>query len=143
MGGGHSRKCKSRPNKAEPRRPRGVTTGLSIQDAWVHVFERNAKARKCDRMTDDEIGAFMVGEFPGYTSVVFHKVQIVRTRYNRGGLTRGVVPAKESVRYDENGDPNPPKVGRPVGAFGVKRRAANVQAAQGGRRKFKVRKRRA
>ncbi len=85
-------------------RPVGKTTGLGIQDAWVHVFESNAKAKKSERMTDPQISAWMHSEFPGRGSVVFDRVQSVRTKYNKGGLTRGVVPNTPSVAYDEEGN---------------------------------------
>jgi len=97
------------------KRPVGRTTGLSIQRAWVHIFETNAKARKVDRMTDEQISEFMCAEFPGHAeqSKVFHKVQVVRTRYNRGGMTKGTVPDVLSVQYDDEGERVAVRRGRP------------------------------
>lgn len=122
-------------------RPVGKTTGLGIQDAWVHVFEQNSKAKKADRMTDDQISAWMHNEFPGRESKVFDRVQSVRTKYNKGGLTRGVVPSIQSVPYDAEGNVSEPRRGRPVPKPSTALKAtAEKKAASKGAPEIKARK---
>ena len=40
----------------------------------------------------------MKQEFPGRKSKIFDYVQVVRNRYNKGALTKGAIPKKQSVR---------------------------------------------
>lgn len=106
-----AKKAKSKPKKTKkaekPKRGapigrrKGATLGLGVHDTWIHLFEENErrankKGKKKPR-TDVEICQFMVDEF-GYRAV-YEKVQSVRTKYNRGGLSRGEVPEIQSVRY--------------------------------------------
>lgn len=97
-------KKKSTGRGGKPGRPKGTTTGLPIQAAWVHIFEQNRKAPKKKRLTDDQISEWMKKEFPGRKSKVFDMVNSVRTKFNKGGLTKGEVPKVESVPYDEDGN---------------------------------------
>lgn len=94
-------------------RPKGKTSGLGIQDAWAHIFQKNEKASKNKRLTDEQISKWMHKEFPGRGSTVFDHVQGVRTKYNKGGLSGNVAPKTQSKRYDSDGAVIPPRVGRP------------------------------
>ncbi|WP_432799650.1 hypothetical protein [Poriferisphaera sp. WC338] len=96
-------------------RPKGKTTGLGIQAYWALLFKQNASAAKKNRMTDAEISAAMHKEFPGRESLVFDRVSSVRNKYNNGGLTGGIIPAKESFSYDEDGNVREGR-GRPKGS---------------------------
>ena len=97
------KKAKKASKPKGPGRPVGKTTGVGVQGAWVWVFDANAKASKAKRMTDPQISKFMHKEFPKRASAVFDRVQGVRTKYNKGGLTGGIVPKRQSQRFDEAG----------------------------------------
>jgi len=92
----------------------GVTTGLGIYDCWTNLFQQNETS--INKMTDRQIAEFMGTEFPNHDSAMFRdirsgklwRVQQMRSRYNRGGLT-GEKPIIRSHRYNEAGslcDPN-------------------------------------
>ncbi len=97
----HGAKEKAVANTHAVQRPIGKTLGLGIQDTWVHIFLQNGKAKKKDRLTDAEITKFIKSEFPRRKTEYFRRVDWVRRRYNRGGLTKGVVPKRVSVAYDK------------------------------------------
>ena len=98
---------------AESKIPHGKKTGLRLGEWWVHIFEENAKAKN----TDDQIRKMFAAEFPDAPSKlneeirsgVLHRIQAIRNRYNKGGLTGGVAPRTLSHRYDENGNYNDTK----------------------------------
>lgn len=94
------------------KRPVGATTGLGVIAAWVHIFEKNQKAPKAKRMTDEQITAWLNQEFPGRDSAIFGRVQSVRARYNSGGLTGGTAPAVASTPFDATGSVVEVKRGR-------------------------------
>lgn len=98
--------AKKKKEKGEGKRPVGETTGLPIQHAWVHIFVQNEKAAKNNRMTDKQISDWLKKEFKGRPSKVFEERSVngVRSKYNRGGLTKGAVPSVLSRRFDENGE---------------------------------------
>jgi hypothetical protein len=98
------KKAKKAAKPKGPGRPMGRTTGVGVQGTWVMAFDLNAKASKGKRLTDPQISKFMKKEFPGRKSVVFDRVQGVRTKYNKGGLTGGIVPTKQAIRYDGDGN---------------------------------------
>ena len=75
---------------------RGQIHNKNVQETWVFLFKNNAR----DRLTDAQISLQMKAEFPGRDSKVFDEVNLVRGRYNRGLLTKGVVPKVKAVRYD-------------------------------------------
>lgn len=90
----------------------GKTLGLGIQQTWVHLFEQNERAKRSEKQNDVEICRFMLKEFPTQDSKLFnqlrdgvlHRVQAMRARYNRGGMTNGKVPGMQSHRYDSEGN---------------------------------------
>ena len=73
----------------------GVTTGLSVYEAWVHCFKKNAKEHK----NDEEITKFLLSEFPDHQIKSFYAVHACRINYNNGRYTNGVKPEVKSVRY--------------------------------------------
>ena len=89
---------------ASAGRPTGKTTGLGVQAAWAHCFKQNGNVKAGDRLTDAEITKWMNREFPGRNSAIFNAVTGVRRKYNLGGLTKGEIPKKQSVAYDEDGN---------------------------------------
>jgi len=91
-------------NESKGRTP-GLTMGLGIQATWVKVFANNAKAKKTDRLSDEQITSFMQKEFPAHKdSKVFTMVQAVRNKYNKGGFNNGEAPSAQSERYSEDGE---------------------------------------
>jgi hypothetical protein len=108
---------KSKKSSSEGSIPVGKTMGLRIQETWVALFEANEKAKRSEKQTDDELRKFMLKEFPTVNSKLFnqlkdgvlHRVQAIRSRYNRGGMTGGTQPKVQSHRYDENGNYADPK----------------------------------
>lgn len=92
---------------ARPSPPVGVTSGVSVSQTWILVFEHNETAPEEERRTDPQITEFMKGEFPGLDAVTFDRVEIARGKYNRGGFHK----------KDAKGKVVPPKVrSRPHGA---------------------------
>lgn len=77
----------------------GVTTGLSVYDAWVYAFKKNEKEHK----PDEEITKFLLSEFPDHQIKSFHAVHACRINYNNGRYTNGVKPEVKSVRYLADG----------------------------------------
>ncbi len=88
-------------------RSEGKTLHLGVSACWNHLFETNAKAPKGKRMTDEEISAFMLAEYPDRDTAYFDHVQPVRSKFNRGGIPgqKGEAPDTPSTRYDEDGKP--------------------------------------
>lgn len=86
------------------KRAAGKTLGLGVAETWVHLFSQNEKVAKAKRMTDEQITAFLLKEFPGKESKVFSAVSTVRSRYNRGILSKGELPKAPSHAYDEDGN---------------------------------------
>lgn len=77
----------------------GITTGLSVYDAWVYCFKKNEKEHK----PDEEITKFLLAEFPDHQIKSFHAVHACRIGYNNGRFTKGVKPEVKSVRYLADG----------------------------------------
>ena len=73
----------------------GITTGLSVYEAWVHCFKKNEKEHK----NDEEITKFLLSEFPDHQIKSFYAVHACRINYNNGRYTNGVKPEVKSVRY--------------------------------------------
>lgn len=104
-----AKKPKTRSSKVKAKRtgrPVGKTTKVGIIQTWVHIFEKNEALPKTKKLSDGEITKFMQSEFPGRKSKVFETVNTVRSRYNRGILTKGKVPKVQSKRYDVGGKQN-------------------------------------
>ncbi len=85
---------------------RGATTGFDITRGWIHVFMQNTKAKKSKRMTNAEITKWMRKEFKS-KAAYFDNPNPVRSKYNRGEFTDGVVPKILSVPYDKDGNELP------------------------------------
>jgi len=83
-----------------PKRPVGMKTGLGIQSAWAYVLNQNEKVPKVKKLSDEQITDWMKTEFPGRESNIFNQVQAVRNKYNKGGLTKGEIPAILSTRLE-------------------------------------------
>lgn len=77
----------------------GITTGLSVYDAWVLCFKKNAKEHK----PDEEITKFLLAEFPDHQIKSFYAVHACRINYNNGRYTKGVKPEVKSVKYNADG----------------------------------------
>lgn len=78
----------------------GLTLKKSVRDTWAYVLSHNDKTK----WTDDKISEFMHQEFPDLKNKTFDQVNACRGHYNRGEYTKGIKPAKASVRYDEHGE---------------------------------------
>lgn len=88
--------AKKAPKKAEVgKRPVGKKWGLGIVATWVRLFKENTKLKQSDEL----ITKFLFAEFPGRDSAIFNHVATVRTRYNKGLLTKGEVPKVASSAY--------------------------------------------
>lgn len=74
------------PTPDRPAHALGATSGVSVSQTWILVFERNEAAEAADKLTDSQISEFMKGEFPGLDAVTFDRVEIARGKYNRGGF---------------------------------------------------------
>ncbi len=109
----------------------GKTLGLGIVQTWASIFQKNATCAKSERMTDDQISAFMHKEFPDRKAKDFDRVQRVRSWYNRGGA--GEAPKVPSVPYDKEGNAIEVKRGR--------RTTAQVPKPSKGGKKITLRKR--
>jgi hypothetical protein len=102
-------------------RPKGITTGLTIQMAWQYLFQQNEKApanpAKLDadgiglpgtgKMTDPQITAFMKREFPGRANNTFSSPAMARRLQNGGQATRGIKPKIQSQAWGEDSQPVP------------------------------------
>jgi len=73
---------------------------LGVIQTWISLFQENTKKHQ----PDSAITMALQKNFVGRDSEIFKHVQSVRNRYNRGGLTKGVVPKIQSVRYDDEGN---------------------------------------
>ena len=71
---------------AKPPAPVGVTSQVGVNETWVRVFEKNEQAEHDERLTDEQISQSMKGEFPDLDAKIFDRVEITRSKYNRGGL---------------------------------------------------------
>jgi hypothetical protein len=94
-------------------RPLGVTTGLPIMLCWCYVYQQNEKAAPKDKLSDEDISAFMKSEFPGREVGVFEVggVQYCRRLYNSGRFTKGTQPKTQSHRYNAEGQVDDPTRG--------------------------------
>jgi len=79
----------------------GETTGLHFKDAFVFMFEKNEKRAKGARWSDEQISEWMGNEFPNYPKDRLQRIDLYRDAYNKGGLTKGVVPKILSRRWEE------------------------------------------
>jgi len=75
----------------------GKELKMGIQETWAHLFSKNETQET--KMSDKEISDFIKAEFPDRKTAAFNHVPFVRGRYNRGLLTKGVVPSTASVCY--------------------------------------------
>ena len=90
----------AKKEKAAPQKPPvGKTSGVSVSRTWVQVFERNGTVDKGERLTDQQIVDFMQQEFLDVAPETFKRVDIARSKYNRGGFNK-----------DKKGNPVRPKI---------------------------------
>ena len=90
----------AKKEKAAPQKPPvGKTSGVSVSRTWVQVFERNATIDEEERLTDEQLVEFMQQEFPDVAPESFKRVDIARSKYNRGGFNK-----------DKKGNPVRPKI---------------------------------
>jgi hypothetical protein len=90
----------------------GKTMEMGVFSTWASVFDANESHPKKKKLTDEQIAAFMIAEFPKHDTKLFkllkagvmHRVQAMRASYNRGQFTKGVKPKKVSHRYDKSGN---------------------------------------
>jgi hypothetical protein len=64
----------------------GKTSGVTVNETWIQVFEKNEQVEASKRLTDEQISQFMKSEFPDLDTKLFDRVQIARGKYNRGGF---------------------------------------------------------
>lgn len=95
---------KAKKESKSEGRPVGKTSGVGVQETWIGVFAKNETCKKADRLTDEQISAYMHSEFPSKDSKVFDQVQAVRNKYNKGGFKKVGTPSKQSNRYDADGN---------------------------------------
>ena len=94
---------------AKPRAIVGATSGVGVNATWISVFERNEQGDGPDNRSDEQISAFMIAEFPTLEASLFKHVNIMRGKYNRGGLSRKdksgklVRPKIHSKQYAQDG----------------------------------------
>lgn len=119
------------------KREVGRTTKVGVVQTWCELFERNEKAPKNQKLTDEQISKQMHREFPGKASAIFDRAQLVRNRYNKGALTRGKLPKIQSHCYDDDGNKVAVHRGRQAGTTIGKKAKVAVKA------KAKVRVKRA
>ena len=81
-----------KPDKKKPAAkapaPVGATSGVSVSETWIRMFEKNEQVEEPDRLTDAQISEHMKTEFPDVDVKVFDRVEIARNKYNRGGFHR-------------------------------------------------------
>ena len=92
---------KKAAKKAGGTRPVGRTSGVGVMATWVEAFQHNGKVASAKRRTDKQIAVYMKKEFPGRKSEIFNHVQLVRNRYNKGALTKGKAPGRQSKRHGD------------------------------------------
>lgn len=66
----------------------GTTSEVAVNATWIACFEKNEQVGEAEKLSDEQISAFMQAEFPGLDATQFKHVNIVRGKYNRGGLRR-------------------------------------------------------
>lgn len=103
---------------------RGIQSNLGICSFWCTLFLANEGLRKSEKMTDAEIKRQVLKEFPRHqqpsrTRESLRKleegivtVNYYRSLYNKGRLTRGIVPKHQSRRYGDSGNLVHPKTGK-------------------------------
>lgn len=130
---------RSHERKTDMAREKGVNMGLGVQETWVFLFQRNENPglKKEDRLSDEAIRQAMAEEFPSRSPDEF-KVSAFRSRYNRGLMTKGVVPKQKSHPYDDDGNKilNPrggrrPASDAPKASGTFKKTGGTVRAASG------------
>lgn len=109
----------------------GTQTGMGIYTWLAHLFAANEAVAQFNKLTDEQILRRLVKEFPNLSTVtemaavealqaqgirVKKRISINRYRgwYNRGNMTRGVVPKPQSRRYDSSGRMVHKKTGKPL-----------------------------
>ena len=94
----------------------GKTTGLGIWEYLATIFAANETLSRPRKLTDEAIRVSVIKEFDGIRrkgqkGIADRMreepwlVAKMRTRYNKGELTRGEVPNPKSRRYDNDGKP--------------------------------------
>lgn len=92
---------------------KGTSLGMGVCAYFALLFESNEKLPPKKKMTDEVIAKKMRAEFPDRKSSFFSgkpwksgfqdTVNQWRQKYNRGNLTRDLIPTICSFRYDEQG----------------------------------------
>lgn len=93
-------------------RPLGTSTGLPVYLAIVFTLQQNEKAPKNRKLTDQKLAEWMRSEFPGRDTKFWDGIQNMRTNYNIGKYTKGMIPKLQSHRYDSGGECIDPKYKR-------------------------------
>jgi hypothetical protein len=105
---------------------RGEVTNMGICAFWATLFLANEGLPRTKKMTDAEIKAKVLNEFPAEsqpdrTRGSLEKLELgivtvnyYRGLYNKGRLTRETAPDNPSKRYGDSGDIVNPKTGRPI-----------------------------
>lgn len=91
-------KASPAPKKDTAGRTEGKTLKLGVGATWVHIFQ------KMKTLTDAQITDFMMKEFPERKSKTFEFPAYWRRVYNKGGLTKGVVPSVQSKEFEAPSD---------------------------------------
>ena len=94
-------KKKTTKKKTASARVLGKTSGVGVMATWVEAFQHNNKVPVNKRWNDKQIASYMKKEFPGRKSAIFDHVQLVRNRYNKGALTKGITPKRKSARHGD------------------------------------------
>ena len=72
------KKPAAKADAASPKAPApvGATSGVSVSETWIQVFERNEQVGEHERLTDAQISDRMKAEFPGVDAKLFDRVEI-------------------------------------------------------------------
>ena len=111
---------------------KGRKWGLTCRDTFVKLFKKNVVLR----YTEEKIVKWLQAEFPpGNRSKQAYmkdptKIQAIRTLYNRGGLTGGDVPSRQSLPYDKQGKAMEVTRGRKTGTKKKATKKAQVKATR-------------
>jgi hypothetical protein len=91
------------------RTKKGKSTGMSLCEWLAITFDANELLKKEKKLTDESILQAVIKEFSGISKTVDdlksrkRTIGYLRAKFNRGKLT-GVVPKRQSHRWDEYGN---------------------------------------
>lgn len=96
---------------------KGIRSGLGICEFFCVIFEANEKLPPIRKMTDEQIVALVVKEFPDAPGTKMlqegrRTLNYYRGHYNSGVINGGKKPVTKSRRFNEKGVPVSMRTGR-------------------------------